>query len=136
MEKYFNIIALAVVQGLFVTGKLSNNRYNSCDLMNLSLESLDGIYRNLSSLQEKHKANSLIQRSKASEDIQKQLELVEAIFEVKKLQENEERRKRQEFKAKVEKLALLSKAKEAKQIEAINSLSLEEIDKQLEELDV
>ena len=137
MNNNIGIIGLAVVNGMIIGGKFGSNTYDVCGLMNLSLPSLDAMYTNLSNLKEKMGGKSLLNRNKASEinQIQEQMDLIEAIVLIKQEKEAELVLAKKIFKDRVNKLVLLSKAKEAKEIEKINNLSIEELEKQIAELE-
>ena len=63
------------------------------------------------------------------------MDLLEAIVTVKQEKAAELALAQKNFKDRVNKLVLLSKAKEAKEIEKINNLSIEELEKQIAELE-
>jgi microcompartment protein CcmK/EutM len=128
------IIANAVINGITVSGKFNSNTHNVCDLMNLSIESIDSLYRTNKELLDKHSTQSLLKKEKGTKLLEDKLLLLQTIFELKVEQDKEIKLAAANRAAKQNKLILLSKAKEAKEIQAINDLSLEELEKQIAEL--
>lgn len=132
-----DIIANAVINNITVDGKFGSNSHNVCELFNLTLQTLDTMYTNLANLKEKLGGKSLLNRSKVSETnkVQAQMDLLETVVNIKQEQLAAAATARKEYNERVSKLVLLSKAKEAKEIQAIYNLSLEEIEKQIAELE-
>lgn len=128
------IIANAVINGITVSGKFQSNTHNVCDLMNLSVESIDGLYRTNKELLDKHSTQSLLKKEKGVKQLEDKLLLLQTIFEIKVEQDATIKLAVANKVAKQNKLILLSKAKEAKEISAINDLSLEDLEKQIAEL--
>lgn len=135
MKTRNEVIANAVITGLVVSGDFGANSYNVCDLMTLSLSTLDNLYRkNTALLAKQNESKSLFNKQQNNVLLEQTIELLETIFTIRKETQDLAETKAKELKAKQEKLALLKKAKEVKEIEAINSLNLEELDKQIAEL--
>lgn len=128
------ILANAVINGITVSGKFQSNTHNVCDLMNLSVESIDGLYRTNKELLDKHSTQSLLKKEKGVKQLEDKLLLLQTIFEIKVEQDATIKLAVANRVAKQNKLILLSKAKEAKEISAINDLSLEDLEKQIAEL--
>lgn len=128
------ILANAVINGITVSGKFQSNAHNVCDLMNLSVESIDGLYRTNKELLDKHSTQSLLKKEKGVKQLEDKLLLLQTIFEIKVEQDATIKLAVANRVAKQNKLILLSKAKEAKEISAINDLSLEELEKQITDL--
>lgn len=128
------ILANAVINGITVSGKFQSNAHNVCDLMNLSVESIDGLYRTNKELLDKHSTQSLLKKEKGVKQLEDKLLLLQTIFEIKVEQDATIKLAVANKVAKQNKLILLSKAKEAKEISAINDLSLEELEKQITDL--
>lgn len=128
------IIANAVINNITVSGKFQSNSHNVCDLMNLSIESIDSLYRTNKELLDKHSTQSLLKKEKGVKQLEDKLLLLQTIFELKVEQDAAIKLAIANRVAKQNKLILLSKAKEAKEISAINELSLEELEKQIAEL--
>lgn len=128
------ILANAVINGITVSGKFQSNAHNVCDLMNLSVESIDGLYRTNKELLDKHSTQSLLKKEKGVKQLEDKLLLLQTIFEIKVEQDATIKLAVANRVAKQNKLILLSKAKEAKEISAINDLSLEDLEKQIAEL--
>ena len=135
MEKHIVIIGQAVIDQIIVGGKFGNNTYTASQLMDLSLESLDSIYVNLNNLAEKQKGTGLINRTKANTEITRQLELVEAIFLIKKEQAAIKAAETKSRKEKAERLAILNQAKGQAEIDRISRLSPEQIDAEIAALE-
>jgi microcompartment protein CcmK/EutM len=128
------ILANAVINNITVSGKFNSNTHNVCDLMNLSIESIDSLYRTNKELLDKHSTQSLLKKEKGTKLLEDKLLLLQTIFELKVEQEAAIKLAAANRAAKQNKLILLSKAKEAKEIQAINELSLDELEKQIAEL--
>lgn len=125
------IITNAVLSGLTVSGKFSSNEHNVCDLMNLSIESLDSLYRSNKELLDKQQTHSLLKKEKSTKVLEDKLQLLQTIFEFKVEQKEYQDKLKADKTAKQNRLILLSKAKERKEVEAISNLSVKELDKEL-----
>lgn len=129
------ILGNAVVEGTTVSGKFQNNNYKVCDLMELSLESLDSIYSSLSEIANKQATGSLLKRNTVSLSIKKQLELVETVFMIKKEIVEETRRRQKEKQENLQRLSVLKNLKTQKELEELGKLTSEEIEVQIAELE-
>lgn len=134
MEKEI-IIGKAVIEGTVVSGKFGSTLYGAEGLMGLSLESLDSIYSSLEVIANKQTSGGLINKTKISKDVESQMNLVKAIFEIKKEKAEEFKTAKLERELKAKKLALLKHAKDVKEIALINDLTIEDLDKQIAELE-
>lgn len=135
MKTQNEIIANAVINNITVNGDFGSNIYNVCDLMNLSLATLDNLYRkNTALLAKQSESKSLFNKKANNVLLEQTIELLETIFTIRKEAQDLAETKAKELKKKQEKLAVLKAAKEQKEIEAINNLSLEDLDKQIAEL--
>lgn len=129
MEK--EVIYNAVVNNTTVPGKFGSNVYNVCELFTLNLDTLDGLYRSNNELLSKMNQNSLLNRNSMSNVINDRIALIEVVFKIKKAAQEAAEAKKALLKAKKERLMLLTKAKEEKEIQAISNMSLEDIEKEL-----
>lgn len=135
MEKIFQLLGEAVLKNITISGTFG--KYSVSDLVSLSLESLDAIYKQLKNKLSKYDTDSLLEskNTRAINKIQKQLEIVKAVFEYN-LAESE--RLSNAIKIKVEKdqrLALLKEAKTKKELEAIKNTALEDLEKEIASLE-
>lgn len=101
------------------------------DAWDLSLESLDTLAQAVNKQIQESKGESFIgKRSTQSTELQLKMDILLAIIAVK-LAEKEDAKNRKELLAKKE---LLTSLKEKKQMEQLESMSLEDIEKQLQGL--
>ncbi len=129
MEK--EVIYNAVVNNTTIPAKFGGNQYNVCELFTLNLDTLDGLYRSNNELLSKMNQNSLLNRNSMSNVINDRIALIEVVFKIKKAAQEAAEAKKALLKAKKERLMLLTKAKEEKEIQAISNMSLEDIEKEL-----
>lgn len=101
------------------------------DLWDMSLESLDAMYKSLNSLVKESKEESLLNtRTSYDEELTLKAELLKYIVKTK-MEENEAKLKAREKKAQKQKLL---EVMSAKQDEALQGKSLEELAKMIDEL--
>lgn len=129
------VLSNAVIKGTTVSGKFAANEYDVCGLMKLSLESIDSLYKSNKELLDKSKTDSLLKRTKSTKFIEEKIQLLQTVFDIKTEMLEADRLAANNYQERKNKLVLLSKAKERKEILAIENLSLEEIEKQLAELE-
>lgn len=129
------VLSNAVIKGTTVSGKFAANEYDVCGLMKLSLESIDSLYKSNKELLDKSKTDSLLKRTKSTKFIEEKIQLLQTVFDIKTEMLEADRLAAKNYQERKNKLVLLSKAKERKEILAIENLSLEEIEKQLAELE-
>lgn len=102
------------------------------DLWDLSLTSLDTIAKAVNKrLKEENEESFITTRSKSNSELELSLDILKHIITVK-LEEKEKATLKAERRAELE---LLRNLRENKKMEALNSLSLEEIDKKMAELE-
>lgn len=98
-----------------------------------SLESLYSLYQN--KLEKVGKASLFSKKSTQRDDINLRLELLEEVAAIRKEKAVAKRKETIARNEKAEKLAILRKIKNEKEIEALKSQSLEDLEKQLSELE-
>lgn len=127
------------IESLFVKSVRNKYRYSSSrgelsteDLWDLSLESLDEIAIKVSDQLEKIGKRSFIKKkTQQSDELQTQLEVVKYVIETK-ITEQAEKQARTKKRGQLE---FLKKLKEQKEIERLEGMSSEDLDKQIEELE-
>lgn len=102
------------------------------DLWDLSLTSLDTIAKAVNKrLKEENEESFITTRSKSNSELELSLDILKHVITVK-LEEKEKATLKAERRAELD---LLRNLRENKKMEALNSLSLEEIDKKMAELE-
>ncbi len=128
------ILAKAVLEKVTIGSKFGAKSYNVCELMELNNGSLNELYTQLADLKEKTATKSLFDNPKTSSDVEFKMSLIKTIFEHKK-ELAEKAAKAEELRKETQrKLQLRLEAKDVKEIERINSLSQDELDKEIAEL--
>ena len=132
------ILAKAVIEQTKINSKFGAAEYDVCGLMTLGVNSLSELYAQVSDLRDKASRKTLLeklnQKTITSDKLEFKLTLIEEVTKIlieKKAAEEKAKEMREDAQRK---LKLRLDAKDVKEIERINSLSQDELDKEIAEL--
>lgn len=133
MEQLVLLIGYAVINGITIPGKFSNDEYDVVELFQLHLNTLDEMYRRLVKARANLEIGSLLENTKNSKltVINEQVALIEAIVKVRLDIEAKAKTAEKERAEKAKTLSLLTQAKDAKEIDRIKNLSIDELNAEI-----
>lgn len=138
-ESKIIVIGQAVIAGLTIQGKFGATEYTAQDLFDkntVKLDTINNLYGNVTAALDALPKRSLYDRTSESattKRLKAQQLLLEAVFDIRSEMEKEEKALKIARADAANKLAVLKNIKNKKEIEALEGLSQEDLDKQIAE---